>query len=107
MLKLKERNVRAHQQGYKKVKKIELKEFGQENAGKIYAYTNETEVAVDPGRYITPPIVRPATRPDQLREPALDDLAPITTGDYRPVPTTAQPAPANTQVTYTVIDITK
>ncbi len=73
---------------------------------KFMHYTND-EVAVDPGRYITPPIVRPATRPDQLREPALDDLAPITTGDYRPAPTTAQPAPANTQVTYIVIDIPK
>ena len=40
----------------------------------------------DPDRYITPPIIRPATRPDQLREPALDELAPLTTEDYRPAP---------------------
>ena len=40
----------------------------------------------DPDCYITPPIIRPATRPDQLREPALDVLAPLTTEDYRPAP---------------------
>ncbi len=40
----------------------------------------------DPDRYITPPIIRPATRPDQLRLPYMDELAPLTTEDYRPAP---------------------
>ncbi len=40
----------------------------------------------DPDRYITPPIIRPATRPDQLRLSYMDELAPLTTEDYRPAP---------------------
>ncbi len=40
----------------------------------------------DPDCYSTPPIIRPATRPDQLRLPYMDELAPLTTEDYRPVP---------------------
>ncbi len=57
----------------------------------------------DPDRYITPPIIRPATRLDQLREPALDVLAPLTTEDYRPAPPPPQDnAP---KVTHTVIDV--
>ena len=49
-------------------------------------YTDDAEEEADPDRYITPPIIRPATKPDQLREPALDVLAPLTTEDYRPAP---------------------
>ena len=49
-------------------------------------YTDGAVEEADPDRYITPPIIRPATRPDQLREPALDILAPLTTEDYRPAP---------------------
>ncbi|XP_064397236.1 uncharacterized protein LOC135344080 [Halichondria panicea] len=37
----------------------------------------------DPDRYITPHIIRPATRPDQLRLSYMDELAPLTTEDYR------------------------
>ncbi len=40
----------------------------------------------DPDRYITPPIIRPATRPDQLRLPYMDELSPLITDDYRPAP---------------------
>ncbi len=40
----------------------------------------------DPDCYSTPPIIRPATRPDQLRLPYMDELAPLTTEDYRPAP---------------------
>ncbi len=49
-------------------------------------YTDGAVEDADPDRYITPLIIRPATRPDQLREPALDVLAPLTTEDYRPAP---------------------
>ncbi len=49
-------------------------------------YTDGAMEETDPDRYITPPIIRPATRPDQLREPALDVLAPLTAEDYRPAP---------------------
>ncbi|XP_064388678.1 uncharacterized protein LOC135336760 [Halichondria panicea] len=49
-------------------------------------YTDGAMEEADPDRYMTPPIIRPATRPDQLREPALDVLAPLTTEDYRPAP---------------------
>ena len=40
----------------------------------------------DPDCYITPPIIRPATRPDQMILPYMDELAPLTTEDYRPAP---------------------
>ena len=40
----------------------------------------------DPDRYIAPPIIRPATRPDQLRLSYMDELAPVTTEDYRSAP---------------------
>ena len=48
-------------------------------------YTDGVEKA-DPDRYITPPIIRPATRPNQLRLSYMDELAPLTTEDYRPAP---------------------
>ena len=48
----------------------------------------------------------PATRADQLREPDLDDLAPITTDDYRPDPPPPRPRANNRQgVTYSVIEV--
>ncbi|XP_064387273.1 uncharacterized protein LOC135335647 [Halichondria panicea] len=50
-------------------------------------YTNGAAVEeADPDRYITPPIIRPATRPEQLRLSYMDELAPLTTDDYRPAP---------------------
>ncbi len=49
-------------------------------------YTDGAVEEADPDRYITPPIIRPATRPDQLRLPYMDELAPLTTEDYRPAP---------------------
>ena len=49
-------------------------------------YTDEAVEKADPDRYITPPIIRPATRPDQLRLSYMDELAPLTTEDYRPAP---------------------
>ncbi len=49
-------------------------------------YTHGAVEEVDPNRYITPPIITPATRPDQLRLSYMDDLAPLTTEDYRPAP---------------------
>ncbi len=49
-------------------------------------YTDGAVEEADPDRYMTPPIIRPATRPDQLRLPYMDELAPITTEDYRPAP---------------------
>ncbi len=49
-------------------------------------YTDGAVEEADPDRYITPPIIRPATRPDQLRLPYMDELAPLTTEDYRLAP---------------------
>ena len=48
----------------------------------------------------------PATRADQLREPDLDDLAPITSDDYQAAPRPPRPRANNRQgVTYTVIEV--
>ncbi|XP_064389258.1 uncharacterized protein LOC135337274 [Halichondria panicea] len=65
-------------------------------------YTDGVMEEADSDRYITPPIIRPATRPDQLREPALDVLAPLTTEDYRPAPPPPQ-VKCPTVVTHTEI----
>ncbi len=65
-------------------------------------YTRAVEEA-DPDRYITPPIIRPATRPDQLRLSYMDELAPLTTEDYTPTPP-PQRVNRNTVVTHTEID---
>ena len=47
----------------------------------------------------------PAIRADQLREPDLDDLAPITTDDYQPAPHPPRPQANNRQgVTYAVVE---
>ncbi len=48
-------------------------------------YTDGAVEEADPDRYI----IRPATRPEQLRLSYMDELAPLTTEDYRPAP----PAP--------------
>ncbi|XP_064389209.1 uncharacterized protein LOC135337245 [Halichondria panicea] len=66
-------------------------------------YTDEAVKAADPDRYITPPIIRPATRPDQLREPALDVLAPLTVEDYRRPAPPPQRANCYPVVTHTEI----
>ena len=68
-------------------------------------YTDGAVEEADPDRYITPPIIRPATRPDQLRLSYMDELAPVTTEDYRipaPPPTRTNHRPA---VTHTEIEI--
>ncbi|XP_064390063.1 uncharacterized protein LOC135337972 [Halichondria panicea] len=70
-------------------------------------YTDGAMEEADPDRYITPPIIRPATRPDQLREPALDVLAPLTTEDYRRLAPPPRQDNAPKEVTHTVIDIVK
>ncbi len=70
-------------------------------------YTDGAMEEADPDRYITPPIIRPATRPDQLREPALDVLAPLTTEDYRRLAPSPRQDNAPKEVTHTVIDIVK
>ncbi len=44
----------------------------------------------DPTHYITPPVIRSVFPPDQLREPALDDLCPLTPADYNFQPATPQ-----------------
>ena len=49
-------------------------------------YTGGAVEEADPDRYITPPIIRPATRPDQLRLSYMDELAPLTAEDHRQVP---------------------
>ena len=68
-------------------------------------YTGGGEEEANTNQYHTPPNIVPATRPDQLREPDLDDLAPITTDDYRPAPHPPRPRANNRQrVTYTVIE---
>ena len=68
-------------------------------------YTGGAEEEANPDQYYTPPRIVLATRPDQLREPDLDDLAPITTDDYRPAPLNPRPQANNYQgVTHTVID---
>ena len=48
----------------------------------------------------------PAMRADQLREPDLDDLAPITIDDYQPDPLPPRPRTSNRQgVTYSVVEV--
>ncbi|XP_064388868.1 uncharacterized protein LOC135336920 [Halichondria panicea] len=57
-------------------------------------YTDGAVEEADPDRYITPPIIRPAMRSDQLRLSYMDELAPLTTEDYR------RPAPPPTRVNH-------
>ena len=68
-------------------------------------YTGGGEEEANTNQYHTPPNIVPATRPDQLREPDLDDLAPITTDDYRPAPRPSRPRANKRQgVTHTVVE---
>ncbi len=64
----------------RKLEKYETEEKNHEetwkNADRYDLYTDGAVKEADPDHYITPPIIRPAMRPDQLREPALDVLAP-------------------------------
>ena len=51
-------------------------------------------------------LTSPTMRADQLREPDLDDLAPITTDDYQAAPRPPRPQANNCQgVTYSVIEV--
>ena len=67
-------------------------------------YTDDNDPdPVDLPHYYDPPVIVPAVRYDQPREPALDILVPITTDDYRQL--NQPPAPRPRQVpTSTVID---
>ena len=49
----------------------------------IQTATVSDSSVTDPDRYITPPIIRSAVCDDQLREPALDVLSPVTPEDYK------------------------
>ena len=84
---------------------LEALDYNNEQPGIVDSlYTGGPEEEANLGQYHTPPRIIPATRPDQLREPDLDDLAPITTDDYRPAPLDPRPRANNYQgVTRTVI----
>ena len=70
-----------------------------------YTDDNDTDSIDLPHRY-DPPVIVPAVRYDQPREPALDILDPITTDDYRQL--NQPPAPRPRQVpTSTVIDFVR
>ena len=71
-----------------------------------YMDDNDTDPIDLPHVYQDPPVIVPAVRYDQLREPDLDILDPITTDDYRQV--NQPPAPRPRQVpTSTVIDFVR
>ena len=70
----------------------------------LYTDDNDTD-SIDLPHHYDPPVIVPAVRYDQPREPALDILVPITTDDYRQL--NQSPAPRPKQVpttTVTVID---
>ena len=70
-----------------------------------YTDDNDTD-PVDLPHHYDPPVIVPAVRYDQPREPDLDILVPITTDDYRQV--NQPPAPRPRQVpTTTVIDFVR
>ena len=70
-----------------------------------YTDDNDTD-SIDLPRHYDPPVIVPAVRYDQPREPALDILDPITTDDYRQL--NQPPAPRSRQVpTTTVIDFVR
>ena len=70
-------------------------------------YTDDNDTnPVDLPHHYDPPVIVPAVRYDQLREPDLDILDPITTNDYRQL--NHPPAPRPRQVpTTTVIDFVR
>ena len=75
------------------------------NMQQPYTDNNDTD-SVDLTRYYDPPVIVPAVRYDQSREPDLDILDPITTDDYRQL--SQPPAPRPQQVpTSTVIDFVR
>ena len=59
----------------------------------------------DPAHYNTPPIIQRAVPDDQLREPALDELAPVQQEDYNIVITPAPRRNRREMTTFTEIDI--
>ena len=70
-----------------------------------YTDDNDTD-SMDLPHHYDPPVIVPAVRYDQPREPALDILDPITTDDYRQL--NQPPAPRPRQVpTTTVIDFVR
>ena len=70
-----------------------------------YADDNDTD-SIDLPHHYVPPVIVPAVRYDQPREPDLDILDPITTDDYRQL--NQPPAPRPRQVpTTTVIDFVR
>ena len=70
-----------------------------------YTDDNDTD-SIDLHHHYDPPVIVPAVRYDQPREPALDILDPITTDDYRQL--NQPPAPRPRQVpTTTVIDFVR
>ena len=70
-----------------------------------YTDDNDTD-SIDLPHHYDPPVIVPAVRYDQPREPDLDILAPITTDDYRQL--NQHPAPRLQQVpTSTVIDFVR
>ena len=81
---------------------VDIIDIINEQVDPIYNDIPENE---EPGKYITPPIITPASRLDQLREPALDVLAPVTTEDYRPAPPRPQARNSPAVVTCTVIEV--
>ena len=71
----------------------------------LYTDDNDTD-SIDLPHHYDPPVIVPAVRYDQPREPALDILVPITTDDYRQL--NQPPAPRPRQVpTTTVIDFVR
>ena len=70
-------------------------------------YTDDTDTGpIDLPHHYDPPVIVPAVRYDQLREPDLDILDPITTDDYRQL--NQPPAPRPRQVpTTTEIDFVR
>ena len=87
----------------KEITEEELFEYNHQRVVNATPYTDGARMEPHPDRYITPPIVRPATKLDQLREPYLDILAPITDDDYKQAPP-SPPANNRPQPTYTVIE---
>ena len=70
-----------------------------------YTDDNDTD-PIDLPHYYDPPAIVPAVRYDQLREPALDIIDPITTDDYRQL--NQPPAPRPRQLpTSTIVDFVR
>ena len=73
----------------------------------LYTDDNDTD-SIDLPHHYDSPVIVPAVRYDQPREPALDILVPITTDDYRQLNQPPAPRPRPRQVpTSTVIDFVR